>query len=238
MKRLSLFALVITVTLASCGKLDMNLIDDIVSASKTTIASEELPENITTVLNDDYFGTYIEEALLADGLGYQINLSNETEVFFDKNGEGLNEKNDKKRKKGGKGCDKGEKIDIENLPAGIATYISDNYPDVTIERAKINHDDKYMVKVTGDLILVFDAEGNFIEEHEFMDNHGHDNKVEITDLPTAITDYITANYSDATIKVAFLKGDKYLVGLTTDSGRTMLVFDSEGVFIEEKTCNG
>jgi hypothetical protein len=243
MKKLSLFALVLTVAFASCGKLDMDLIDNIVSATKTTISADALPNNTLATLNNDYFDTYIDKALMADGLGFQINLSNGLEVFFDKDGESLNcegkRKGKKKGKKKGKGYDKGEKIDVADLPDAVKTYISTNYSDLTIERAKINHNDQFMVKVTGDLILVFDADGNFIEEHEFMNRHGFDgSQIDIATLPTLVTDYVTANYANATIKVAFLKEGKYFVGLTTDTGKKMLIFDSEGIFIEEKTCNG
>jgi hypothetical protein len=239
MKKLSLFALVLMVTFASCGKLDMDLIDNILSAAKTTISAEELPADAIATLNSDYFDTYIDEALMADGLGFQVNLSNGLEVFFDKNGDSLNGKGKKKGKKKGKDYDKGEKIDTADLPDAVKNYISTNYPNVTLERAKINHNDQYMVKVTGDLILVFDADGNFIEEHEFTNRHGFDgSQIDIATLPTLITDYVTANYTNATIKVAFLKEGKYFVGLTTDSGKKMLIFDSEGNFIEAKTCNG
>jgi hypothetical protein len=239
MKKLSLFALVLTVTFASCGKLDVDLIDNIVSAKKTTISADALPNSAIATLDSDYFDTYIDKALIADGLGFQINLSNGLEVFFDKDGQSLNRKDKRRGKKGKRGCDKGEKIDVTDLPDAVGTYISTNYPDVTIERAKINHNGQYMVRVTDDLILVFDADGNFVKEHEFVNRHGFDSsQIDIATLPTLVTDYITANYTDATIKVAFLKEDKYFVGLITDTGRKMLVFDSEGIFIEEKTCNG
>lgn len=237
MKKLSLFALVLTISMTSCSKMDMSLIDDIVSASKTTIDASELPADAVETLDDEYFETYIDEVLLADGLGYLVKLGNDFEVYFDKDGECLNgEGKGKFGKKSGHGKDKGEKVEIEDLPEVITTYITDNYPDVTIERAKMNRNDKYMVKVTGDLILSFDADGAFLGENVFMDRHG--DKIELEDLPTAITDYVTANYSDATIKIAFQKEDRYMVGLSTDTGKTMLIFDSEGVFIEEKTCNG
>jgi hypothetical protein len=243
MKKLSLFALVLTVTFASCGKLDMDLIDNIVSATKTTISADELPDNTIATLDNDYFDTYIDEALMANGLGYQVNLSNGLEIFFDKDGESLNcegkRKGKKKGKKKEKGYNKGEKIDTADLSNAVKTYISTNYPDVTIERAKINHNNQFMVKVSGDLILVFDADGNFIKEYEFVNRHGFDgSQIDITTLPTLVTDYVTGNYTNATVKVAFLKEGKYFVGLTTDTGKKMVIFDSEGIFIEEKTCNG
>jgi hypothetical protein len=242
MKKLSLFALVLMMTFASCEKLDMDLIDSIVSAAKTTISADELPAAVVETLNSDYFDTYIDEALKADGLGFQVNLSNGLEVFFDEDGESLNGEGKRRGGKGkghGHGCDKGEEVDTTSLPDAIKSYISTNYPTVTIERAKINHENQYMVKVTGDLILVFDTDGNFIEEHEFTNHHGFDgSEIDIATLPTLITDYVTANYTNATIKIAFKKEDKYFVGLTTDSGKKMVIFDSEGNFIEEKTCNG
>ncbi len=240
MKKLSLFAALITLTLASCSTLDFNMIEDIVSAAKTEVAATELPDNALTVLNSDYFGTYIDKVLEADGLGFEVSLSDGFKVYFDKDGDQLNGEATKKGRKGKKhGGDKCHSIDSTDLPETITTYISTNYPGVTIERAKLNHDGGYMVKVTGDLILIFDANGTFLEEGQFMNHKGHHGtSVAIENLPTTITGYITENYGDYAIEVAFLKGDKYLVGVTNGTDKKMLIFDTEGNFIEEKVCNG
>ncbi len=144
-----------------------------------------------------------------------------------------------KRRRGEKGnC---ASIDTTELPATIGLYIAENYPDASIRRAKLDRDGNYIVGITGHIFLLFDENGTFIEEHDIVRHGGNrgGTPVEIADLPTLITDYISTNYPDAEIKKAFTKDTNYGVGIiTSENERRMLIFDSEGVFIEEKTCNG
>ncbi|MGB0864434.1 MAG: PepSY-like domain-containing protein [Saprospiraceae bacterium] len=236
MKKLSIFFLV-TVFFASCELIDSiggdSIIDDIANASKTTIDFEELPTNAQTELNENYFETFVEEASLAEGLGYEVLLSSGENVYFDTEGDLL--KPERKRGKKGKGdCNS---IDTTELLQLIKDYVATNYPDESIKRAKEDKDGNFIVGLTGHVFLLFDSEGAFVEIHEFA-HRKHGEKVEIEDLPTAITDYITANYEGATIKVAFSQDDEYRVGIiNNENERVLVIFDSEGNFVEEKTCN-
>lgn len=238
MKRVSFFAVILTITFTSCSLMDNSLISDIISASKTEITADELPNSALEVLNTDYFGTYIDEVLEAKGLGFEVSLSDESKVYFDEEGGCLNgtEKGGKKGKKGHK-KGRGEAIDIASLSTTITDYISTNYPDATIDGARTHPEKGFMVKLSTDIIVLFDLDGNFIDEHEFTYHHGNRNKIEIADLSTLITDYISTHYPDATIKVAFEKGESIMVGIEENGDKKMLVFDSESNFIEEKTCN-
>ena len=236
MKKLSIFFLV-TVFFASCELIDSigsdSVIDDIVNASKITVDFEELPTNAQTELNENYFETFVEEASLAEGLGYEVLLSSGENVYFDTEGDLL--KPERKRGKKGKGdCNS---IDTTELLQLIKDYVATNYPDESIKRAKEDKDGNFIVGLTGHVFLLFDSEGAFVEIHEFA-HRKHGEKVEIEDLPTAITDYITANYEGATIKVAFSQDDEYRVGIiNNENERVLVIFDSEGSFVEEKTCN-
>ena len=236
MKKLSIFFLV-TVFFASCELIDSigsdSVIDDIVNASKITVDFEELPTNAQTELNENYFETFVEEASLAEGLGYEVLLSSGENVYFDTEGDLL--KPERKRGKKGKGdCNS---IDTTELLQSIKDYVATNYPDESIKRAKEDKDGNFIVGLTGHVFLLFDSEGAFVEIHEFA-HRKHGEKVEIEDLPTAITDYITANYEGATIKVAFSQDDEYRVGIiNNENERVLVIFDSEGSFVEEKTCN-
>ncbi|MDP5120714.1 MAG: PepSY-like domain-containing protein [Spirosomaceae bacterium] len=62
-------------------------------------------------------------------------------------------------------------------------------------------------------------------------------EVEVADLPAAITDYITANYAGATAnRAGTLENGNYVVKITkADATHAGLVFDANGVFVEEKT---
>ena len=238
MKKVSLLAFVLTITFASCSLMDNSLISDIISAEKTEVAAEELPNSALELLDIDYFGTYIDEVLEARGLGFEVTLSDLSKVYFDEDGDCLNgtEKGGKKgKKKGGK--DRGEAIDIADLSTTITDYITANYPDATIDGARTHPDKGYMVKLSTDLIVLFDLDGNFVDEHEFMYHHGNRTKIEIADLSALITDYISTHYPDAIIKVAFEKDENIMVGVEENGDKKMLVFDSKNNFIEEKTCN-
>lgn len=65
-------------------------------------------------------------------------------------------------------------------------------------------------------------------------------EVDVADLPTAITAYIAANYTDATVnRAGTLENGNYVVKITkADATHAGLVFDADGVFVEEKTGKG
>ena len=241
MKKLSIFFLA-TVFLASCDLINSiggeSAIQDIINATKTSISTDELPATAQELLDETYFETFVEEVNLADGLGYEVLLSDDQRLYFDLEGEQL--ENERKRgKKGNRGnC---EPIDTTELAQSILDYIATNYADASIRRAKVNDEGEFIVGLSSHIFLLFDSEGTFIEEHEFAHRKGNrrGEEVAIEDLPTLVTDYISTNYVDAEILKAFTKNDKYKVGIvTTDDERKLLIFDTEGTFIEEKTCNG
>lgn len=239
MKKLSVLFLV-TVLLSSCELINSlggeDLIEDILSAERVAVSPDDLPQNAQDVLNEDYFDTFIEEVNLADGLGYEVVLSSERSVFFDLEGEELERR--RGRRGNGGNCNA---IDTTDLPTTITDYIAESYPDASLRRAKVDEDGNYIVGITDHILLLFDADGAFVEELEFANRRGgrRGTPVEIEDLPTLVTDYITNNYADAEIRMAFTRDGNFGVGIiTSDEERKMLIFDSEGNFVEEKTCNG
>ena len=242
MKKVSWFAFVLTIIFSSCSLQDSSLISDIINANKTSVSADALPESAKEELGINYFGTYIDEVLEAKGLGFEVKLSDEFKVYFDKDGGCLNGTESGrlrgKGKRGGKHRrDRGEAIDIAALPASITAYIRTNYAGVTIDRARIHPERGYMVKLSNDIIVLFDVDGNYVDEHPFIYHHGNHINIDIADLSTLITDYISTAYPDATIKVAFEKEERIMVGLEENGDRLMLVFDKDGNFIEEKRCN-
>ncbi len=237
MKRVTLFAFVLTITVASCSLMENSLISDIMNATKTVVSTKELPDAALELLNTDYFGTYIDEVLSAEGLGFEVNLSDESKVYFDKDGGCLNGTEKGRRKGKKRKNNRGKAINIEDLPTAITDYIDANYDNATIDGARTNPDRGYMIKLSTDLIVLFDLNGNFVKEHEFIYHHGNHSKIELTDLSTLITNYISTTYPDATIKVAFEKGEYIIVGVKDSNDKKMLVFDAQGNFIKEKICN-
>ncbi len=84
MKKLSVLFLGL-VFLSSCELINSlggeTLIDDIMSAERIEISPDNLPSNAQSILNENYFDTYIETASLADGLGYEV-VSVAIEVYI------------------------------------------------------------------------------------------------------------------------------------------------------------
>lgn len=185
---------------------------------------------------DEYVDfNHAEEIILEVGVAeaqqgtiYRTTLSDDTDLFFSDNGELRSRKGRRDRKGRCHGKDS-VIVDLTTLPTAITDYVTANYADATIVGAKVSNKtaDFHIFLNTG-FVLTFDVDGNFVEEKElpFI-------LVEVADLPTVITDYITANYADATIKKALVKkeDDTYVVFLDT---RVKVVFDADGNFVEEK----
>ena len=192
----------------------------------------DLPANITDYVAANYADAEIKRAGLKDGETYMIGLLIDGEkvvLAFDLEGNFIEEV---ALPAGG-----GEQVAIADLPASITDYVSANYPDSEIKRAKSNEDGNYIVGLTGKIVLVFDADGNFVEELPFVGGPcgcGGE-EIDVADLPTNITDYIATNYPTAEIKKAHQKGEKYVVGLIVDDERVILIFDEDGNFIAERT---
>ena len=240
MKKLTFF-FAIAILISSCSlveNLKTSVIDEIQNATKVEVAADDLPTAAWDYLDETYFDTYIDIVNLAEDLGYQITLGTGEDVFFDTDGENIDEKCNKEGKRDRKGKKNLTSLDIAELNTTITDYITENYADATIKGAKSDENGSIYVGLDTHIILEFDSEGNFVGEFEHH-RRGKSEKIELSELPTLITDYITTNYVDAEVKVAFKKDEGYGVGIVTaDDERKVLVFDAEGNFIEEKVCNG
>ena len=60
---------------------------------------------------------------------------------------------------------------VTEYPAAIDEYIAQNYPDATIEEVYTDEEGAYLIVLTNDLYLVFDANGQFLEEIDEEDLH-------------------------------------------------------------------
>ena len=188
---------------------DMELIQQIVeSENRTTIDLSELPAVTKTTVDEQYFETYIESAVAARGLGFEVELGNGETIYFSERGEGLVSRRGFRHGHGPCGMGhRGTRVEIADLPTSITDYITANYPDAETKRAKTNDNSgNYFVLIITDdgrVVLKFDTDGNFVEEVSCI-HHGCGGltQVDIADLPTTITDYITANYPTADIQKA------------------------------------
>jgi hypothetical protein len=135
--------------------------------------------------------------------------------------------------------DNGTVIAIADLSVSITTYISTNYVGSTIVGAKREADGSFEVHIiTADslkLELKFDSTGTFVSLSSNTNNHFPSNlsPVAITNLVTAIKNYITTNYVGAVIKEAHLESNgTYDIVITTAAGvQLKLNFSATGAFL-------
>ncbi len=133
-------------------------------------------------------------------------------------------------------------IAVTDLSTTITDYIAANYAGATVVRAGSNDSTgNIMVAITladaSKLGLLFDSAGTFIQE---LVKKGRGTVIESSALPTATTDYISANYSTATISKSILETDgTYKVILVLeDSTYLGLSFDANGAFVAEVAVRG
>ena len=154
---------------------------------------------------------------------------------------------------GGSGDAQGEHlhptpVEVGELPTAITDYVAANYPDGEIKRSGVLPNGNYILIIQNadgtKVGLLFDAEGNFLQVLPPPANgggngpggghHPHPTPIDVSELPTAITDYIAANYAGDTIQHAgTVENGNYIVVLqNADGTKTALSFDANGNFIE------
>jgi hypothetical protein len=210
---------------------DEMLIAEIENATnKVNIEPDALPSTAQEEIDEEYFDSYIETCAHVPGKGYEVILGNEDQLYFRENGLRLRGGHDGMHRPGP--CGRGLIVPVEDLPGAITTYVTENYPDAEILRAK-KFPRGYVLLITGRRLLIFNNDLEFVTEtmaFHFCDQMGH--PVNIGDLPDAITSYVATNYPDGEIVRAFqVRGGRIVVGLSTPDGRVILVFDAEGNFL-------
>ncbi len=184
-----------------------------------------LPASVMVSLATEDFDTYMESAALATGKGYEIILANDEQVYFNLSGERL--RNRPLRAMGRCGALGGESIPVDQLRPAIVDYITANYPDAQILRAK-RRGDSVVVLLSGQIIVVFSPDGIF----EAADQHWHDCRpcqpADQINLPATIITQIETLFPGAEIKRICRRGDRIVVGVLAADGRHILVFDHEG----------
>ncbi|TDB61359.1 hypothetical protein [Arundinibacter roseus] len=125
-----------------------------------------------------------------------------------------------------------------DIPAAITTYITTTYAGATVKFAGTDAAGNVVVGLTladgtakG---LLFDNTGSFQKELARYKQHAKLTEVATADLPAAITAYVTANYSAATIKHAGTnEAGQFFVMLSTDMKPIVLVFEADGTFVQQ-----
>jgi len=239
-----------TLVFQSCEKEqnlnDEALIEAIADVELTAITPSELPAEARQTVEEMFFDTYMEDIYRAKNLGYKVVLGNENCLYFNTDGEMLEFRDDPTgRGPRGRGFGPhgphgpcfnrllgfGRPVRPANLPESITSYITENYPDATIRVARTNPE-RTVVLISGPVVLVFDANGNFVEVLDPLERcQGRCDRLTADELPEAAGAYIAANYADATFRGACARGERIVVFLTGEDTRTILVFDAAGNFL-------
>jgi len=196
------------------------------------IDPEDLPQTILDYIAENYPDTGIDEAELDDD-GYEIELENGVELYFDLDGNflGIDDDSEDDDDDSDDEGDDDDEVDPSQLPQTILDYLAANYPNVGIDEAELD-DDGYEIELENGVELYFDLDGNFLGSDDDDEDEGSedddDDLIPADELPQAILDYLTENYPDATIVKAEKDDDKIEVKL---SNGVELYFDLEGNFL-------
>lgn len=242
-----LFLLAALVFFQACEK-EQNLDDDALIELLATatdleiIEPAQLPGSVRQSIEEMFFDTFMEDIYYGRGLGYRIHLGNELRLFFRENGDMLQFRNPNPPSRLGTNGPHGPCFDRilgfgrpvrpEALPQEIHDYIAENYEDAAIRMARADLH-RIVVLVTGPIVLIFDREGNFVQEWSPVANCNPESCRPLpgNQLPAAARAYITENYPDATYRNSCLRGDRIAVFMINDGSRLILVFDRNGEFL-------
>jgi hypothetical protein len=214
-------------------------------ATLQSVEPAQLPAPILETVETLFFDTYMENIYHGRGLGYRIELGNETCLYFRENGDMLEFRDPRPRimdRFGPNGphgpCfDRiigfGRPIRPTMLPESVRQYVNTNYPDAVIRLARTNPN-RYVVLISGPLVLVFDNQGNFLNEVNPLENCNPDRRCRgmvNAQLPAVASAYITENYPEATFRAACGRGERIAVFMVNNGERLILIFDANGNFL-------
>ncbi|MCC7224699.1 MAG: PepSY-like domain-containing protein [Chitinophagales bacterium] len=131
--------------------------DDNDGDSNDNVDISTLPAAINDYVAANYPGTSIVEADSEDNGGFEIELSNGIEMYFDANGNFLGFSDGDS---GGGGDD--DNVDISTLPAAINDYVAANYPGTSIVEANSEDNGGFEIELSNGIEMYFDANGNFL----------------------------------------------------------------------------
>lgn len=195
---------------------------------------EQYPVAIDDYVEHHYPHLYIVHVALEDVEEeeifevYIVELSEDILLFFDLEGNFLTEEAEVDE-------EEEEYLSFDDLPEEIIAYLEDEYPEAEVVEIIQEFNGNYEVVLDNGIELYFDEEGEILYEEDegYYGDDPEEEDIPISELPTAIVDYINSNYPTATIIQAdLLTNDGYKVHITDD---IELYFDEEGEFVGSET---
>lgn len=204
------------------------------------IPLDSLPQSVLDYVAANYPNSTIEEAVSCPDNGHIIVFLDTDEALeFDADGNfvGLLDEDDWDDEDDWE--DDFEEVALDSLPQAIKDHMAANYAAATAEEAWFDTTEElYYALLDTDVLLVYDKDGNFVEELDEDDWDDEDEEdedfeeVKIEDLPQVIKDYLVTNYADNTIEGAYWDATEELYYIELD-GDLYVVFDKDGNFKEE-----
>ncbi len=128
-----------------------------------TIDVADLPQAVLDYIADNLPDETIEVAVVKPFGLYAVGLSNDAILVFDEEGEFISRCGRwDGPKHPGRRCMRGEEVAVEDLPQSVADYVTDHFPDETIEAAVTKPSGAFVVKLSNGKVLIFNAEGEFV----------------------------------------------------------------------------
>lgn len=232
MRQTKLFLAFIAVSLifAACSK-DENTNEDssqqVQSVLFLNVSTGNYPGDIDTYVSNNYPNDTIEEVYQEDYSNgttkYEVELSNDIELYFDANGNYLGMDDDD------------DNVAVSNLPQVIIDYVNNNHSGENIVKAEFETEDGqdiYEVYLSNGMELYFDSNGNYLG----MDDDS--SYINVSALPQSIKDYISNNYPNAAILYAEEDYDdgQTIYEVKLDNGME-LEFDSNGNLLSSDDDN-
>lgn len=130
-------------------------------------------------------------------------------------------------------------IALSSLPGSITSYLTTNYPGDTLVKAFRSFDSTYLIfsRDNGLFVTAFSSDGSFIGRVSIEPHQQHFASVAESDLPSAITTYLTTSYPGYVFEQAFSYSDDgsvqgYVVGINANNTKYAVLFDASGTFIK------
>lgn len=181
------------------------------------VPSGLIPEAILIYIQSQYPDVFVEEIEMKSQ-GYKVELSNDTDLYFDAEGNFISSDDDSDD-------DDDEAITYDELPQIAKDLLNEFFPNIngiSVQKETENGQIEYEVKLANGFEIDFDSEGNWLK----IDG----NSQQIPDglIPQDILSYVQTNHPGVFIEEIELENNKYEVGLSNDSD---LYFDLQGNFL-------
>jgi len=206
----------------------------------TRIAVTELPAAISRHISANYGGATVAYAAKDDSGNFLVALTQGADrrtLLFNSDGT-FNREVARPERRGGSrpGRDSLQTVAEAELPANVRSYLAANYAGATVNLAAKDASRGFFVMITINnerKTLVFNTDGTFREEVTRRPREKFQ-RIEVSALPKAVTDYVAANYAGSTIQVAGRNtSGQFMVWVKPATGAPVaLMFAADGTFVQ------